>query len=191
MQEQTSEILNELKLNLGEKYFNDYLKIKDFHQNKKFQIKAWLNEDAMEAGEYETIDMGLPFEDAILSAIQSVKNDDYICSEIISEEDDELDYLFEAMIENNIFKCRFTSKAWENETWGIIINEIVCSKDKSHKEFLTTAHVVQNWKVDSDGGFLSVRDDCVKVAYDPNIDIDWKCAICGAKAITRGKIVKL
>ena len=118
MKEIKSEILEELKLNLGEKCFNEYLKIKNLHQNKKFQVKAWLNEEAMEVGEYENIEIAVSFEDALLSSVKSVKNDDYICSEIISLEDDELDYMFEAMVEDNVFKCNFTQVAWEVQYEG-------------------------------------------------------------------------
>lgn len=68
---------------------------------------------------------------------------------------------------------------------------VVCSKNIEHDEFLTVAHVMQDWKVDSEGNFLEVYDDCVEVTNNPDIDNDWQCAICGANAITRGKIVAL
>ena len=69
--------------------------------------------------------------------------------------------------------------------------KVVCSKNMNHDEFLTVAHVVQEWKVDSEGNFLNVYDDCIEVTHNPDIDNDQQCAICGAKAITRGEIVKL
>lgn len=112
MKKTKTEILENLKLNIGEKCFEEYLKIKEMHSSSKFQVKAWLNEEAMEVGEYENIELGVSLEEALLSCVDSVKNDDYICSEIISEDMDELDYMFEAMIIDNVFKCNFTSKAW-------------------------------------------------------------------------------
>lgn len=69
--------------------------------------------------------------------------------------------------------------------------KVVCSKNIEHDEFLTVAHVMQDQKVDSEGNFLEVYDDCVEVTHTPDIDNYWQCAICGAMAITRGKIVTL
>lgn len=112
MKETKTEILEQLKSNLGEKVFKEYLKLKELHCSSEFQVKAWLNEEAIEAGEYENIELGVSFEDALLSATEAIKNDEYICSEIISKDSDELDYIFEAMIVNNVFKCNFTPKAW-------------------------------------------------------------------------------
>jgi len=50
-------------------------------------------------------------------------------------------------------------------------------------EFYTTAHVMQEWKVDGYGNFISVEDDCLQITYAPNNDNIWACVICGADAI--------
>lgn len=59
----------------------------------------------------------------------------------------------------------------------------ICPKNKDHKEFITVAHVTQDWRVDEKGNFLKVVDDCLEVTHDPNKDNIWSCAICGAEAI--------
>lgn len=44
--------------------------------------------------------------------------------------------------------------------------------------FYVTAHVTQDWKVDSYGDFMDVVDDCVEVTHFPQ-DYDlWECAQC-------------
>ncbi|MDA1674754.1 hypothetical protein [Bacillus cereus group sp. TH152-1LC] len=58
----------------------------------------------------------------------------------------------------------------------------VCPKNKNHKEFITTAHVVQEWKVDAEGDWLKTVDNCVQVTHKPNRDDVWTCAVCGAEA---------
>ena len=108
------EILEELRLALGEKCFNEYLKIKDFYKDKQFKVKAWLDKDAIEFDKYESVEIAVSLEDALLSAIDCIKNDNYTCSEIALLGDDELDFIFEAMIENGAFKCNFTSIVWRN-----------------------------------------------------------------------------
>lgn len=59
----------------------------------------------------------------------------------------------------------------------------ICPKNKEHDEFITTAHVMQDWKVDSNGDFLEVINDCLQVSSKPDRDNIWQCAICGAEAI--------
>ena len=47
-----------------------------------------------------------------------------------------------------------------------------------NETFYVSAHVIQDWIVDSDGEFLDVVDDCVEVAHFPK-DYDlWECAKC-------------
>ena len=47
-----------------------------------------------------------------------------------------------------------------------------------NETFYVTAHVVQNWIVDSNGDFLEVIDDCYAVAHFPDDDDLWECAKC-------------
>ena len=58
----------------------------------------------------------------------------------------------------------------------------ICPKDANHKEFITTAHVVQDWKVDETGSFLE-EVDTTEITHGPNVDNTWECAVCGAEAI--------
>lgn len=110
-----NDILNELKLKLGEECFADYLEIKDLYKDKKFQVKAWLTEDSVYNGEHENLEIGASFEKALLKSLQSVMNNDYICSEIISEDNKEDDYLFEIVKDKqlSVYRYKFTDIAWE------------------------------------------------------------------------------
>lgn len=58
----------------------------------------------------------------------------------------------------------------------------ICPTSENHKEFYTTAHVVQNWKVNETGEFLEVAADCLEVSSFPNKDNIWRCTICGSEA---------
>lgn len=49
-------------------------------------------------------------------------------------------------------------------------------------EFIVSAHVVQDWKVDSEGNFIEVIDDCSEVTHSPDNDDVWSCANCGYNA---------
>lgn len=44
--------------------------------------------------------------------------------------------------------------------------------------FYTSAHVVQDWLVDSDGNFMRCMDDCIEVTHFPDDDDLWECANC-------------
>ena len=57
-----------------------------------------------------------------------------------------------------------------------------CSKNPKHKEFVTTAHVMQDWKVDEEGNFLECMTECVQTDNGPDPDNIWTCAVCGSKA---------
>lgn len=58
----------------------------------------------------------------------------------------------------------------------------VCPNNKEHKEFITSAHVMQDWKVDEQGNFLAVTDESVQTSHGPNPDNTWTCVACGAEA---------
>lgn len=50
------------------------------------------------------------------------------------------------------------------------------------KQFFVSAHIVQGWLVDEDGGFMEVTEDCSEVVCEPD-DYDlWECAACGYSA---------
>jgi len=59
-----------------------------------------------------------------------------------------------------------------------------CPKDPTHDQFVTVAHVTEDWVVTSEGDFLEVHEgsECEVVAK-PNWDNTWTCAYCGAEAI--------
>jgi hypothetical protein len=59
---------------------------------------------------------------------------------------------------------------------------VTCPNDPEHKEFITTAHEMHDWVVDSEGNFL--RDlGCVQIDCAPDKDNIWSCNICGVDAI--------
>lgn len=68
---------------------------------------------------------------------------------------------------------------------------LICPNNREHNEFMATAHVTQDWKVDENGMFLETIDECVDVIHSPGLDDEWLCAFCGATAITTGEIIKL
>ena len=46
------------------------------------------------------------------------------------------------------------------------------------KEFFVTAHVTQDWLVDSNGDYLQTENECVEVTHFPKNDDMWMCADC-------------
>ena len=56
-----------------------------------------------------------------------------------------------------------------------------CTQSPDHNVFYTTAHVVEEWKVDREGNFLSLNET-VEVTHKPNRFNKWECAICGSLA---------
>lgn len=57
-----------------------------------------------------------------------------------------------------------------------------CPNDPNHKEFITVAHEVHDWKVDEHGNFI---DDlgCSETAHGPDSGNVWTCVACGAEAV--------
>lgn len=47
--------------------------------------------------------------------------------------------------------------------------------------FSTTAHVMQLWKVDAQGNFQEVFENCLQVTHIPDYENVWECAKCGAE----------
>lgn len=58
----------------------------------------------------------------------------------------------------------------------------VCPNDKGHDQFLTTAHVVEEWRVDKYGNFIEAESS-LDTAHGPDRGNVWRCSICGAEAI--------
>lgn len=59
----------------------------------------------------------------------------------------------------------------------------ICPNNIEHKQFVTTAHVCQDWVVDENGNFLEEENSCVEVTHGPDADNIWTCKICGAEAV--------
>jgi len=59
----------------------------------------------------------------------------------------------------------------------------ICPNNIEHKQFVTTAHVCQDWVVDENGDFLEEENSCVEVTHGPDADNIWTCKICGAEAV--------
>lgn len=51
------------------------------------------------------------------------------------------------------------------------------------KEFITTAHVAQDWKVDENGNFIELVQDATDIIAEPNDDNIWTCVSCGSEAV--------
>lgn len=45
--------------------------------------------------------------------------------------------------------------------------------------FYVTTHVTQDWKVDSNGEFVEVIEECVEVTHFPKDYDFWTCTDCG------------
>lgn len=50
------------------------------------------------------------------------------------------------------------------------------------KEFYVTAHITQDWLVDTNGDHLRTEEKCVEVTHFPKDDDLWQCADCGNAA---------
>lgn len=59
-----------------------------------------------------------------------------------------------------------------------------CPKNKRHKRFLTTAHEMHEWVVDSAGDFIE-DNAALETTHRPNIGNLWTCEICGAEATVK------
>jgi len=59
-----------------------------------------------------------------------------------------------------------------------------CPKKCKNKQFVTTAHVMEEWKVDEHGDFIE-RVKFLEVTSYPDPENYWSCAECGAEAIVK------
>ena len=48
---------------------------------------------------------------------------------------------------------------------------------------LRTILITHDWKVDENGNFIEVVEECCDVTHGPDGDNYWTCDICGANAI--------
>lgn len=60
--------------------------------------------------------------------------------------------------------------------------KVVCPNSPEHKGFITVAHIAQEWRVDENGNFLEVHNQCTETVAGPNPGNIWECHICGAEA---------
>jgi len=57
----------------------------------------------------------------------------------------------------------------------------VCHKDPTHKKFITTAHVMEEWLVNENGDWLETTQS-LQTSHGPDPGNIWTCAECGAQA---------
>lgn len=62
---------------------------------------------------------------------------------------------------------------------------IRCPKDRTHKQFIATAHVTQDWIVNEEGDFLDLfsEDGNGTVTHYPDRHDLYQCADCNTEAI--------
>ena len=66
---------------------------------------------------------------------------------------------------------------------GEKVMKAACPCYAEHKEFITKAYVVQDWKVDNKGNWIETINDATETTTGPDIDNVWTCSVCGAEAI--------
>ena len=63
-----------------------------------------------------------------------------------------------------------------------IRKQAICPENEEHDQFITTAHEMHSWVVDSKGNF--VKDlGCEEVSSNPDPDNIWRCKECGTVAV--------
>ena len=69
-----------------------------------------------------------------------------------------------------------------------------CPKDPTHQEFIATATVGEDWKVNSDGRFLELVENQTgyQIINEPLFGNgnEWVCSVCGETAIEEGLKLK-
>lgn len=105
----------------------------------------------------------------------SMYNEDCICMKCKDAERKRSDYktAFDADLE--------AVKKGNYNFPGIGKNYKKCPKCES-ESFNVSAHVVQEWKVDHNGTFMGVVDDCLEVTHYPDDEDVWDCENCGYSA---------
>lgn len=64
-------------------------------------------------------------------------------------------------------------------------NEMLRCPKCGGTEFSASAHVVQDWIINSNGDCVSCRDDCVEILHEPDLDDMCDCEECGYSAAMR------
>ena len=67
---------------------------------------------------------------------------------------------------------------------GSIGFKAVCPNNPDHKEFITTAHVMDEWLVDENGDFLDTLRN-LETVHGPDPQNIWTCNECGARAVIK------
>lgn len=52
-----------------------------------------------------------------------------------------------------------------------------------NEEFLVSAHVVQDWKVDKNGNFIEEINSCSEVTHEPDDEDLWTCTKCNYETV--------
>jgi RNase P subunit RPR2 len=66
---------------------------------------------------------------------------------------------------------------------GSLQGRMICPNCGTNTTFVTTAHVTQDWEVDSEGEFISVVKECCDDMHRPDVDNIWTCTKCGAEGV--------
>lgn len=59
----------------------------------------------------------------------------------------------------------------------------VCPTSPDHNEFITVAHIAQDWVVDRDGDFIEQYGTESETIAHPCVGNTWQCKICWEEAI--------
>jgi ribosomal protein S27AE len=73
-------------------------------------------------------------------------------------------------------------KYYYTRCWRMSYKKHICPNGCGD-EFFTPAHIMQEWKVDAFGNFISVAEECLQVTHHPHDDNTWTCAVCGQSAV--------
>lgn len=56
-----------------------------------------------------------------------------------------------------------------------------CTKNRRHNQFITTAHVMEEWVVSPTGDFIE-KVETLQTVHGPDPGNQWTCKVCGAPA---------
>ena len=63
----------------------------------------------------------------------------------------------------------------------------VCPNNPRHEQFMTVAHVTEDWIVDPEGNFIEVAAGSeIYVVHGPTVGNSWQCVICEEEAKVTG-----
>ena len=58
----------------------------------------------------------------------------------------------------------------------------ICTNNSDHDQFITVAHVSQEWVVDREGNFIEQYGCEGETVAKPDRGNEWTCKICGSEA---------